>query len=147
MQPKKLVGFVLIGFLGLLSGCNEDDGKVEITGTVLCDGKPFPAASVAFIGNDGGAYGSGITDSAGNFKLRVAPGKNKVAVSKMNTENLPPVDPNADQSMPSGPEAEQMMKKAPKPLVAQKFTDPDKSGIVIDVTPDMAAVEIGVTSK
>ena len=71
----------------------------------------------------------------------------KVAVSKMNTANLPPPDPNADQTMPTEAQYATMQKSAPKPLVAEKFTDPEKSGIVIDVVKGLSSVDINVTSK
>jgi hypothetical protein len=140
--------FLLFG-LFIIAGCGPGDGdKVTVTGVVLCDNKPLDGASIAFIGNGGGAYGSAISDKQGKFSIRAAPGKNKVAVSKLNPADVPPVtDPYADQTMPTGEEATKIMKAAPKPFVAEKFTDPDKSGIVIDVVANMASVDLNVTSK
>jgi hypothetical protein len=145
MQLTGRIGLVL--FAVALSGCGADDDKIPVTGTVFCDGKPLDGASIAFIGNNGGAYSSAVCDAKGEFRMRAAAGKNKVAVSKGNTANLPPPDPNADQTMPTGEVAATMMKAAPKPLVAEKFTDPEKSGIVIEVSGGMSSIDINVTSK
>lgn len=136
----------VIGLL-FVAGCGANDDKVPISGTVLCDGKPLAGASVAFIGNNGGAFSSATCDAKGAFAMRAAPGKNKVSVSKMNTENIKAPDPNASQTMPTEAEYAVMVKSAPKPLVAEKFTDPDKSGIVIDVVSGLSSVDINVTSK
>lgn len=135
-----------IGFI-VMVGCGVKDDKVPVSGNVFSDGKPLAGASVAFIGNDGGALSSAVCDAKGAFNLRAALGKNKVAVSKMNTANLPPPDPNADQTMPTEAQYATMQKSAPKPLVAEKFTDPEKSGIVIDVVKGLSSVDINVTSK
>lgn len=145
MKLKVSFGLVLCALA--LGGCGAGDDKIPISGTVFCDGKPLDGASVAFIGNNGGAYSSAVCDGKGEFKMRAAAGKNKVAVSKGNPAAVPPPDPNADQTMPTGEVAAQMMKAAPKPLVAEKFTDPEKSGIVIEVSGGMSSIDINVTSK
>jgi hypothetical protein len=145
-MKNSMIGFALCGLL-LAAGCGEKDEKIPIAGTVFSDNKPLAGASVAFIGNAGGAFSSAITDAKGEFMLRAAVGKNKVAVSKQDTTNVPPPDPNADQSMPTETEYAKMVKSAPKPLVAERFTDPEKSGIVIDVAKGMSSVDINVTSK
>ncbi len=136
-------------FAGLLfvAGCGGNDDKIPITGTVFSDGKPLAGASIAFVGREGGAFSSAVSDANGVFLLRAAAGKNKVAVSKKDTTNVPAADPNADQTMPTEAEYAKMVRNAPKPLVAEKFTDPEKSGIVIDVTQGMSSVDINVTSK
>ncbi|MCA9195305.1 MAG: carboxypeptidase regulatory-like domain-containing protein [Planctomycetales bacterium] len=139
--------WILLGCLSLFVGCGEADKKVPVEGLVMCDGKPIEGASVAFIGNNGGAYGTGVTNKEGKFWVRAAEGKNKVAVSKANTQKLPPFDPNADQSMPTEAEAQAQARKMPKPLIADRFSDPDKSGIEIDVIAGMSPIDISVTSQ
>lgn len=131
----------------LLGGCGEEDSKVPIEGIVFSDGKPLAGASVAFIGDEGGAFSSATTDEKGSFKMRAAPGKNKVAVNKIDTEKLPPVDPNADQTMPTDGEYVKMVKSAPKSMVAARFADPEKSGIAVDVSAGMSPIDINVMSK
>ncbi len=138
---------VVLAPLLLISGCGEDDQKVRIKGIVFSDDKPLEGASIAFVGNGGGTISSATSNDKGEFSMRASPGKNKVAVSKIDLSSAPPPDPNADQSMPTEAEYAKMMKSAPKPLVAERFTDPDKSGIVIDVSEGMDVIDINVTSK
>jgi hypothetical protein len=131
-----------------LVGCGPADNLVSVSGTVLNDDKPIQGATVAFVGNNGGTYGTGITDSAGKFSLRAAPGQNKVAIAKDDVPSGPPPSNNPeDQTMGTPEQVAKAMKSAPKPLVAAKFGNPDKSGIVIDVKPGMTPMELKVSSK
>ena len=128
-------------------GCTPADEKIAVKGIVFCDGKPFSNASIAFIGNSGGSFSSATSNEKGEFNLRASAGKNKVSVNKMDTSNVKPADPNADQTMPTDGEYQKMKKDAPKPLVAAKFADPDKSGIEIDIVSGMSSIDVNVTSK
>ena len=137
---------VLFGFL-VFTGCGSDANKIPIKGTVFLDSKPLDGASVAFVGNEGGAFSSAVSDAKGDFSMRAVPGKNKVAVIKQNTQNIKPPDPNVPQTMPTEAEYAVMVKSAPKGIVAERFGDPDKSGIVIDISSGMSSIDINVTSK
>ncbi len=147
MMNKWFVGLLVATAGCMLSGCGDEPEKIMVKGIVFCDNKPISGANVAFVGNEGGAFAMGITDSKGEFVLRAVPGKNKVSVGKPNTTKVKPVDPNADQSMPTEGEVAAMVKAAPKPDIAAKFADAEKSGIVIDVVSGMSTVDIMVTSK
>jgi hypothetical protein len=145
-MSRSLKFFSLLTLACLLLGCGQADNKVPIQGVVYCDAKPLSGASVAFVGNDGGTFSSATTNDKGEFIMRAALGKNKVSVSKANP-NVPAPDPNADMSMPTDAEYAKMVKSLPKPFVAEKFADPEKSGIVVDVTAGMSAIDLNVTSK
>jgi hypothetical protein len=138
--------FFMIALTCVVFGCGKSDDKVPISGTVFSDAKPLGGASVAFIGKDGGTFSSATTNDKGEFVMRASLGKNKVSVSKANP-NVPPPDPNADQTMPTEAEYAKIQKSRPKPLVAERFADPEKSGIVIDVSAGMSAIDLNVTSK
>jgi hypothetical protein len=130
-------------------GCSAPDGKVDVVGVVMCDGQPLDGASVAFVGGGGGIYATATTDSAGKFTVRAEPGGNKVSISKMDVSNASDWAEIPEEEQLAGT-PEQMaaaMKKAPKPLVAQKYFNPDTSGISIDVQEGMAEVKIDVTAK
>ena len=134
-------------------GCGKDDGRVEVTGTVLLDGKPLDGCSIAFIGNGGGAYGTGSTDAEGKFSVRAATGINQVAVMKADNSSAVEfgdgeVDPDEEEGLLMGTpeEAREAEANAPKGLLAERFGDPATSGIQIDVKPGMEPVEITVTS-
>lgn len=131
-----------------LLGCGPADDLISISGTILNDEKPVQGATVAFIGNNGGTYGTGITDAAGKFSLRAAPGQNKVAIAKDDMPSGPPPSSNPeDQTMGTPEQVAKAMKSAPKPIIAAKYGNPDKSGIVIDVKQGMTPMELKVTSK
>lgn len=134
-------------FLSL--GCSPSDGKIEVVGIVSCDGKPLDAAAVAFVGGGGGVYATALTDATGKFTLRTEPGQNKVSVSKMDTSKAAEWAniPEEEQLAGTPEQMAKAMKNAPKPLVAQKFFNPDTSGITIDVKDGMGEVNIEVTAK
>jgi len=145
-MATRVNGFILVVLACFVWGCGKNDEKVPIRGTVFSDAKPLGGASVAFIGKDGGTFSSATTNEQGEFVMRASLGKNKVSVSKANP-NAPPPDPNADQTMPTEAEYAKMQKSRPKSLVAERFSDPEKSGIVIDVSAGMSAIDLNVTSK
>ncbi len=141
------VSFALLG-LGVAAfvGCGGDaDEKIPIEGTVLVDGKPMDGASVTFIGGGGGAFSSASTDAKGVFRLRAAAGKNKVAVSK--PMPAPTSSGPALETMPTEAELAKIVKSVPKPYIAERFADPSKSGIEIEVSKGMQPVDINVSAK
>lgn len=130
-----------------LSGCRGDESRILVKGVVLCDSKPIEGASVAFVGNEGGAISSAVTNSRGEFTLRAVTGKNKVAVSKVGVQSAPSSDEVESQVMPTDKEYAQMLKNSPKSIIADRFKDPEKSGIVVDVINKIGQVSINVTSQ
>lgn len=130
-------------------GCSPSDGKIEVVGTVICDGKPLDGASIAFVGAGGGAIATASTDATGKFTVQAVPGQNKVSVSKMDTTKAAEWAniPEEEQLAGTPQQMAAAIKKAPKPLVAQKFFNPDTSGITIDVREGMAEAEIEVTAR
>jgi hypothetical protein len=146
MRTRSVIAAFAVSCL-LASGCGQSDNRVPIKGSLFCDDKPLAGASVAFIGDGGGAFGSTVSDSEGNFTIRAAIGKNKVTVAKASSEPIPATDPNADQSMPTDAEYTLQIKRLPKPIVAERFSDPNRSGIFVDVIGGMQPFDIRVTSK
>lgn len=134
----------LVGFLAFV-GCSSD-GKVAVVGTAYLDDKPLDGGTIAFVGRDGGVLSTANTDAQGKFRILAEPGNNKVAVSKADPKAIAQYA-NPNQGMPSDAEYAQVMKKLPPPLVAAKFSDPEKSGISFNVKAGMAPVEIRVTFK
>lgn len=147
MLPKHRLWMICLFAAGV--GCSPADGKIEVVGTVICDGKPLDGAAIAFVGAGGGAFATASTDATGKFTVRAEPGQNKVSVSKMDTANAAEWAniPEEEQLAGTPEQMAAAMKKAPKPLVAQKFFSPDTSGITIDVKDGMAEVKLEVTAK
>lgn len=150
MIARFCVGASLLLACCLMTGCGPNDGRIEVTGTVMVDGAPMAGVSVAFIGNGGGAYGTGSTDAEGKFTIRAAQGINQIAVMKADTSGVDQseeVDPDEEEEglMGTMEEAADAEANAPKGLVAARFGDPATSGIEIDVQEGMEPVEIAVT--
>lgn len=145
---KLQMGLLLLAMVAT-AGCGGEGGveKVQIKGTVNLDGSPLAGASIAFVGNNGGTFGTATTDAKGVFTLRAAIGINKVSVAKSNPEAAKPADPNVDQTMGTYEDYVKSLKSLPKPSVAERYGDPARSGIQFDVGKGMPALDIDVTSK
>ncbi len=141
-----IVGLVLVVQAGCGGGA---DGRVEVSGTVEADGKPLAGASVAFVGGGGGALATASTDKDGKFSVRVAPGENKVSISKIDEKAQAAMKPQSEADSLMGTEAQAVasMASAPKAVVAARFTDPETSGIKFDVQKGMQPLTISITSK
>jgi len=126
----------------LVTGCGEGGpALVEIEGTVTNNGKPLSGANVA-IAFDGGVQSLGFSGADGKFTVMTngrpgAPiGQGKVSISKpssasssggaatMTAEDMAKM---AREQMAGG------MAALPKPEVAEKYSNPATSGLVVDV--------------
>ncbi len=136
--------------LGLaLSGCSPADGRLPVSGVVICDGEPLEGANIAFVGGGGGSFGTASTDSSGRFSLRAVPGVNKISVSAMDMSKADEWAEIPEEDTLMGDEAEQReaMKNMPKPLVAQRYFNSDTSGLEVTVEAGMEEVTLEVTAQ
>lgn len=141
--------FLSVVLLPAMIGCGNDfPGRVAISGIVELDGKPLEGASVAFVGDGGGALATATTDKLGEFRVKVAPGSNKVSISK--------VDPNAAAAMAEAPKAEDMLMGTPEQVkkmvqpkagVPEKYGNPSTSGLQFDISAGMKPLSISLSSK
>lgn len=132
-----------------VSGCSEGDGgRVPVTGTVTLDGTPLNGGTVAFIGGGGGALATASTDKDGKFRALVAPGPNRVTISK---EDVTPMRTVAvpDDQMLMGTDAEYkaQQKAKPKDLVPPKYGNAETSGLSFDIVSGMEPLSISISSK
>ena len=149
MNSTRFSLFMSVVLLPAILGCGNDfPGRVAISGIVELDGKPLDGASVAFIGDGGGALATATTDKLGEFRVKVATGTNKVSVSK--------VDPNAAAAIADAPKAEDMLmgtpeqvKKIvqPKPGVPEKYGNPATSNLQFDISAGMKPLSISLSTK
>ncbi len=123
---------------GLMSGCGGDSGElptVRVSGTLNVDGKPVSKGTVHFHPEKGRAATGFVQD--GKFTLftykegdGVVPGKNRLAVEV--AEEVPTSDGDTTS----------------KSLIPLKFTNPDKSGLQLDVRPSgYSNLEINITGE
>jgi hypothetical protein len=134
---------LLLPLLILLTGCGSKQGKVY--GTVFYKGKPLPGGDVRFFPEgEGGSFFSGIK-SDGSYSIDKLPrGSAKVTVSFSRENPLAKMNPrkkaNAEKGMQQQLEAMKAHSKdggaasAENVTVPEKYNDPDKSGLKIDVT-------------
>ncbi len=139
---------VMLTALLAATGCSPSDGRLPVTGVIICDGEPLAGANLAFIGGGGGAYATASTDAEGKFSLRAAPGVNKVSVAAMDTSKADEWAEIPEEETLAGTEEEMAaaMEKMPKPLVAQKYFNADTSGLEVTVEEGMAEVTLEVTA-
>ncbi len=141
--------FLSVVLLPAMIGCGNDfPGRVAISGIVELDGKPLEGASVAFVGDGGGALATATTDKLGEFRIKVAPGSNKVSVSK--------VDPNAAAAVAGAPKAEDMLMGTPEQVkkivqpkagVPERYGNPATSNLQFDISAGMKPLSISLSSK
>lgn len=132
-----------------LAGCGPDDGKYKVRGVVLVDGEPLPQANVVFVGGGGGRFATASTNKNGEFVLRATPGPNKVSISAVDVSNAEAYANMDEEELLTGTqkEMEEAAKKAPKSLVAQRFSSAETSGITLEVQSGMDEVTINVSKE
>ncbi len=145
-RPALLSAFLA---LPMLVGCGPEGlPTVPVEGTVTVDGSPMEGVTVMFSPSDGsGRAASARTDAEGHYVLTTEingdgalVGSYKVAISKNVTEDdgLPDeVDPDDEASM-DAIYGQLDTRKAQKSnnMIADKFGDPNKSGLEATVAED-----------
>ena len=123
----------------MAAGCGSSSDKwskdrpavFRVSGTVLLDGEPVEAANVNFVPSVGTHAAYALTDEQGNFQLSTfqqgdgAPGgKYQVTVRKTVQESTP---------NPQGPDFPALVVKETA-IVPEKYSNPETSGLVAEVT-------------
>lgn len=152
-----LLGLCLLSLVALtLTGCGSGSDTIPVTGTVTLDGKPLEGASVNFSPAEAGTPARAVTDASGKFELTTnepkdgaLPGSYNVGVTKMDKDSVDSTaapDGSAEEGMMlSGPGAGRVAPR-PKSLIPDKYTNPNKSGITVEVKEGMEPVTIELTS-
>jgi hypothetical protein len=156
---------LLVPTLLVLSGCGGG-GLVPVTGTVTLDGKPLDGAAVSFVPvvddtkpKSGQTPATGQTDATGKFVLGSVAGVGAVAGKyNVGVSKAPPGAPGTKGEAPKGAPPGTMLSGPPmqtspgtpgppKNLVPEKYINPDKSGITVEVKSGMEPVKIELTSS
>jgi hypothetical protein len=146
----------LLGLL-VLVGCNSGPKTTPVSGVIKLDGKPLPNAIVTFVPVGGGTAlpAAGTTDSTGKYeavtpgtqnKPGVAPGKYMVCV----VANSGPSEEDTSSQTGSEDTYESHAQDTGgvKSLVAQKFVNPNTSGLTADVSgSEPMTLDFEVTAK
>lgn len=131
-QGHKTFHGVLCCIIGaLVAGCNQSGDLTPVVGSVTLDGKPLTTGSVSFHpdtskNNNAPQIAVGMLDDKGTYKLvsankeGAAPGWYKVTITAQEP---------ADPKNPYAP---------PKHLINPKFSDPQTSGIAVQVAKNPA---------
>jgi hypothetical protein len=142
-----LVGTVIF-VCGCSSGGSNDKWKssrpetVPAAGMITLNGAPLEGAQVVLIPTSGGLGGSAVSDAKGSFRLTtfppddgVVPGSYKVMIAKSEVPENP--DPDSPEST---------VPKYAKSLIPAKYSNPETSGLVIEI-PDSGDEEIELELK
>lgn len=134
--------FVCCILVVILAGCGGDGREkpdtVNVSGTVYLDGKPLADADVNFMNEEMNFASYGKTNAEGKYTLAqgAVPGLNKITISKIEGEDLE-LDPeegmDAGQLEAMGATGKEM---GPKQLVAEEYSDPEKSKLEFEVPAD-----------
>lgn len=146
-RSATIFSFALMCSLVVFNGCGSSDGRVPISGVVELDGKPLEGATVAFVSSSGASMSAAFTDNQGKFQTRVAAGKNKVSIAKVDP-NAVPVTEMSEEDMLMGTD-EEVAKSAVKAKGAlpTRYGDPNTSGLEFDIASGMAPLNIGISSN
>ncbi len=133
----------------VFAGCGGEAGKVSISGTVEMDGKPLGEATVGFLAENGSSIATAATGPDGKFFAKVAPGMNKVTVSKVDPNSAPPPPAKEEDTLSPVDTELAKMRAAPKPKtgVPERFSDPTTSGLRYEIKAGMEPMDISITSK
>lgn len=152
-----------------LIGCGPSrPATAPVEGTVTLDGQPLAGASVTFTPSAGGRPGMGTTDSSGKFTLMTYEagdgaviGQHKVTVIKMTEDagasGAEPPQETGDEDDEDDEGAEMLMGADTGDdegdedlesgwITPQKYSNPDTSGLTIEVKVGMDPVTLTLTS-
>lgn len=144
MKSFYLCCFASLALTMLLAGCGKSGPALTtVKGKVLLDDQPLTEAAVMFSGPEGAVPITAMTDAQGQFTLQAPLGVSQVTVAKSAGGNSAPVnDPNAALMPASG-----AAPAAPKSLVPEKYSNPKKSDLKVDVQKGMTDVTLNLSSK
>jgi hypothetical protein len=138
---------ILLLVIALTAGCSSGIGNdkwksarprtVPAAGTITLNGAPLEGAQIVLIPANGKLGGSGVSDAKGAFRLTtfppddgVVPGSYRVMIAKAELPENP--DPDAPEST---------VPKFAKSLIPARYSNPETSGLTVEV-PDSGDKEI-----
>ncbi len=134
----RLSGMIgLLGLLACVSACSS--GKATVTGKITYQGKSVHSGGISGVGPDGLAVPGSI--QAGQYTISgITAGKVKIGVSSP-PPHLASVNPGAGRG--SVPKAAPAQEKDPNWFpIPDKFGDPEKSGVVIQVSSGANVIDL-----
>lgn len=123
-------------------GCGSTDkfekarpATVTAEGSVIYKGKPIPGATIVAAPDEGGFAAAAVTDSSGKFKLSAFPPKAGAVPGKYSV-TITAVEPAPVIELPEGVHEDDIQRPPAKHLIPQKYSDPTKSGLRLDLPPE-----------
>lgn len=134
-----------LSLLALTVGCGPSTPEtVPVTGTVTYKDKPVEGATVNFLGVGSSVAASDKTDADGKFALKTMFGETIVDGAVPGKHNVAIVKTTAPSAGEVGDPKEMMAEMAKNPtmtddfqaksLLPEKYNNPDRSGLVVEVT-------------
>lgn len=131
------VALVLAALVG--AGCGPEDKRLNVTGVVTLDGKPFEHGRIQFYGPNNQFSTAGISPDGTFIATDVIPGELRVAVvTPGGLVTLPPPDEKGLPVKKAGGEKAR--------AVPTKYQNADTSGLVFNITPSSAHIEVRMIS-
>jgi hypothetical protein len=147
-QSFPRLSWILPVCLMIAAGCGPDRPlTIPVNGTVTVDGTPVEGASVMFMPQFQGRPAVGLTDTSGRFTLTTfargdgaQPGQHKVTVTLQKTTGFV-----ADKDGLSGGIAPEGVRV--EWLVPERYSNPETSGLSIEVRQGVSPVTLDLTSS
>jgi hypothetical protein len=127
MNSRSLQGLSAALLLGLLAvnGCRSQPEEGEVTGRVLCDGRPLPWGNVTFLAKDGTKLPT-VIEEGGRYHLGKLPvGSYRIGVISRAT--APPIRPHSERSDPKAPLGKNPFN------IPEYYGKPETSGLTYEV--------------
>lgn len=143
---RRVTRFIVTALIAWVGCGRQGPETISVHGTVTLDGNPVAGASVMFMPQSAGRPATGLTGEEGRFELTTfrerdgaIPGQHRVTVTLSKTTGfLTDKDGLSAGVAPEGARQEW--------IVPQRYSNPDTSGLTVDVRDDMAPVRLELTT-
>jgi len=129
------VNFATVSLLVVLAGCSSSD-LIEVSGEVTLDAQPVEQGTINFWPDNGQGPSAGLILHEGKYRGLVAPGAKKVSIEALK---------QVGEERLGGPDG--MLVPIHKTITPARFSDPKKTELRCEVSPEANVHNFQLTSK